>query len=278
VVTFDPRGNGRSDRPRDYHAYTRPEVAADAVAVLDAVEVERAIVVAWCDMGDSLILAAEHPQRVAGVVFIAPVLPVRGPEVAPYPFDEVLDTDEGWAKENRHYWLRDWRGYLEWFFSQCFTEPHSTKQIEDCVGWGLDTDAETILAGFRGWAAKELDPETVVDLCARVRCPTLVLHGTEDRLVDPGWGIALAQELGSPLIMLEGAGHGPHARDPVRTNLLLRDFADRVAGVRPVGGAAGRCTCPPRSGSATPAATSPSPGSCASCIPTLRSTGSPRTR
>jgi hypothetical protein len=50
--------------------------------------------------------------------------------VAPYPFDEVLDTDEGWAKENRHYWRRDWRGYLEWFFSQCFTEPHSTKQIE----------------------------------------------------------------------------------------------------------------------------------------------------
>jgi pimeloyl-ACP methyl ester carboxylesterase/predicted glycosyltransferase len=229
VVTFDPRGNGRSDRPRDYAAYTRPEVAADAVAILDAAGVERAIVVAWCDMGDSLILAAEHPQRVAGLVLIAPALPVRGPEVAPYPFDEVLDTDQGWAKENRHYWLRDWRGYLEWFFSQCFTEPHSTKQIEDCVGWGLDTDAETILAGFRGWATKELDPATVVDLCARVRCPTLVLHGTEDQLVDPGWGVALAQELGCPLIMVEGSGHGPHARDPVKVNLLLRGFADRVA-------------------------------------------------
>jgi pimeloyl-ACP methyl ester carboxylesterase/predicted glycosyltransferase len=229
VVTFDPRGNGRSDRPRDYAAYTRPEVAADALAVMDATGTQRAIVVAWCDMGDSLILAAEHPERVAGLVFIAPVLPVRGPEVAPYPFDEVLDTDEGWAKENRHYWRRDWRGYLEWFFSQCFTEPHSTKQIEDCVGWGLDTDAQTILAGFRGWATKELDPETVVELCARVRCPTLVLHGTEDQLVEPGWGVALAQELDSPLIMFEGSGHGPHARDPVRTNLLLRDFADRVA-------------------------------------------------
>jgi pimeloyl-ACP methyl ester carboxylesterase/predicted glycosyltransferase len=228
VVTFDPRGNGRSDRPRDYAAYTRHEVAADALAVLDATGTQRAIVVAWCDMGDSLILAAEHPQRVAGVVFIAPALPVRGPEVAPYPFDEVLDTDQGWAKENRHYWLRDWHGYLEWFFSQCFTEPHSTKQIEDCVGWGLDTDAQTILAGFRGWDDKELDPETVVDLCARVRCPTLVLHGTEDELVEPGWGVALAEELDSPLIMVEGSGHGPHARDPVRTNLLLRDFADRV--------------------------------------------------
>ena len=51
-------------------------------------------------------------------------------------FDEELDTDEGWAKYNRHYWLSDYRGFLEFFFAQVFTEPHSTKQIEDCVGWG----------------------------------------------------------------------------------------------------------------------------------------------
>ncbi|HEY8556974.1 MAG TPA: alpha/beta hydrolase, partial [Actinomycetes bacterium] len=151
VVTFDPRGNGRSDRPGDYRAYERRQFAADALAVLDAAGVDRAVVVSWCDMGEALILAAEHPERVAGLMLIAPALPVREPEVPPYPFDQVLDTDEGWAKENRHYWLRDWPGYLEWFFSRCFTEPHSTKQIEDCVGWGLDTDAETILAGFRGW-------------------------------------------------------------------------------------------------------------------------------
>ena len=32
-----------------------------------------------------------------------------------YSFDEVLDTDEGWAKYNRHYWLKDYRGFLEFF-------------------------------------------------------------------------------------------------------------------------------------------------------------------
>lgn len=35
VVTFDPRGNGRSDRPTDPHAYDRRETAGDAIAVLD---------------------------------------------------------------------------------------------------------------------------------------------------------------------------------------------------------------------------------------------------
>src|SRR5947207_12877875 len=36
VVTFDPRGNGRSDRPQDRALYAEREFAADAVAVMDA--------------------------------------------------------------------------------------------------------------------------------------------------------------------------------------------------------------------------------------------------
>ena len=79
VVTFDPRGNGRSDRPGYYRAYERRQFAADALAVLDAAGVDRAVVVSWCDMGEALILAAEHPERVAGLLLIAPALPVREP-------------------------------------------------------------------------------------------------------------------------------------------------------------------------------------------------------
>ena len=56
--------------------------------------------------------------------FLAPPLPDR----AAFGFDELLDTDEGWAKDNRHYWLRDWRGYAEFFFGELLPEPHSTKQ------------------------------------------------------------------------------------------------------------------------------------------------------
>jgi pimeloyl-ACP methyl ester carboxylesterase len=111
----------RSDRPGDYDAYRRREFAADAVAVLDAAGIDRAIVVNWCDMGESLILAAEHPERVASLVFIAPPLSEREQERGVYPFDAELDTDEGWAKETRSYWLRDWPGYLEFFFAMCLT-------------------------------------------------------------------------------------------------------------------------------------------------------------
>jgi pimeloyl-ACP methyl ester carboxylesterase len=74
VVTFDRRGNGRSDRPAEAGAYDRRETALDALAVLDATGVARAVVVSWCGAGDDLMVAAEHPERVTALVLIAPDL------------------------------------------------------------------------------------------------------------------------------------------------------------------------------------------------------------
>src|SRR2546423_15241194 len=62
-----------------------------------------------------------------------------------YSFDDELESYEGWAKHNRHYWVQDYRGFLEFFFGQGFPEPHSTKQTEDCISFGLDTTGETLV-------------------------------------------------------------------------------------------------------------------------------------
>ena len=94
-------------------------------------------VVTWCDMGEALILAAEHPERVAGLVFIGPSLRLDEADHGVYPFDADPGTDED-----------------------------STKQIEDCVGWAGDTDMETILDGFRGWETKIIDPVEVNTMVA----------------------------------------------------------------------------------------------------------------
>src|SRR3954453_10577389 len=73
VVTIDPRGNGRSDRPTDPTAYGTRQYAADVIAVIDAVGVERAVLVGLCSSaGLALLCAAEHPGRVQGVVAFAP--------------------------------------------------------------------------------------------------------------------------------------------------------------------------------------------------------------
>jgi pimeloyl-ACP methyl ester carboxylesterase/predicted glycosyltransferase len=222
VLTFDGRGNGRSDRPPS--GYAEREFAADALAVMDATATKRAVLVSL-SLGAqrALLLAAEHPERIGGAIFIAPSVPFGEPAANRkfYPWNEELGTDEGWAKYNRYFWLRDYRGFLQFFFSQMFTESHSTKPIEDCVGWGLETTVETLIATE---LTEELDEDTVRDLCRRLRCRVLVIQGAEDAITGPGRGIALAEETGGELILLEGSGHGPHARDPVKVNLLLREF------------------------------------------------------
>ena len=228
VLTFDGRGNGRSDRPTTPEAYAESEFAADAIAVMDATDTDRAVLVSL-SLGAqrALLLATEQPERVDGAVFICPSVPLgQPPPGRTYPWDEELDIDEGWAKYNRWYWLHDYKGFLEFFFSQMFTEAHSTKPTEDCVGWGLETTPETLSAAQ---LSEILDEETTRELCRRVRCPVLVIQGTDDAITGPGRGIALADATGGRLVLLEGSGHGPHVRDPVKVNLLIKQFADRVA-------------------------------------------------
>src|SRR3954447_9545297 len=199
VITFDGRGNGRSDRPET--GYGEREFAADALAVMDATQTERAVLVSL-SLGAqrALLLAADAPDRVEGAVFICPAVPIgEGPPGrVVHPFNKELDTDEGWAKYNRHAWLRDYRGFLEFFFSQMFTEPHSTKPIEDCVTWGLETTPETLVATQLG---NGLDENAARNLCSRVRCPVLVIQGSEDAITGPGRGIALAHATGGELVL-----------------------------------------------------------------------------
>jgi pimeloyl-ACP methyl ester carboxylesterase/predicted glycosyltransferase len=225
VVTFDPRGNGRSDRPTSVHAYDRQQLADDAIAVLDAAGIERAAVVSWCAGSEDLILATEHPDRVTRLVAIAPDLFITEDPIARagYSFDDELDTDEGWAKWNRRYWERDWAGFVRFFFGRVFSEPHSTKQIEDALGWGLETNPQTVLLGMD--ALWKNDREQALELCGKVSCPTLVIQGTADEIVGPERGPAMAAAIDrSQLVMLEGCGHGTPARDPVKINQLIRSF------------------------------------------------------
>ena len=224
VITFDPRGNGRSDRPTVSEAYAVREMAADIIAVMDATSTDRAVLVTRSDgAGRGLVVAAEHPERVLGLIAGGPSLPIgERPAERSFPFEAVLDTDEGWAKHNIHSWRRDFDGYLRFFFSRCFTEPHSTKQIEDCVGWGHEIGAETLILGQY---ARSLTADETLALCARVRCPVLVIVGDEDAITGDGPAIAPAVAVrGARLVTVEGGGHVQDARDPVLMNLLIRDF------------------------------------------------------
>jgi pimeloyl-ACP methyl ester carboxylesterase/predicted glycosyltransferase len=227
VITVEGRGNGRADRPATAEAYLDREYVDDAIAVLDATGVERAVV-AGVSMGGrhALQLAAWYPERAAGVVAIGAALPWP----IPADFTEPKESYEGWGKANMHYWLADYRGWVEFFMSQVFTEPHSTKQREDGLAWGLETSAETLLLTGPGLgSATAAEAEAT---CQQVRCPVLIVHGDQDGVVPYETGAALARWTGGQLVTMQSAGHAPTMREPVQANLLIRGFAESV-GPRP---------------------------------------------
>lgn len=235
VITFDGRGNGRSDRPHGAEAYSDAEFVADAVAVLDATGTDQAVVVACSQATHWLLrLAAEHPTRVQGAVFsgtnvpLAPAPPADSDTVA---FDEPYRSTDGWAKWNAAYWRDDYEGFLRFFFSQVWTEPHSRSVIEDCVAWGLETTPDTLidtaLAPGMEHAAEALA------LAARVTCPVLVIHGQDDAVTPVERSVRLAEATGGRLVILEGAGHCSGNRDPVAFDLLVREFLESMAGSAP---------------------------------------------
>jgi pimeloyl-ACP methyl ester carboxylesterase len=77
VITVDGRGNGRSDRPRSRAAYADGVFVDDVVAVLDATGTGQALL-AGLSLGGhwAALLAALHPERVAGAVLICPASPL----------------------------------------------------------------------------------------------------------------------------------------------------------------------------------------------------------
>jgi pimeloyl-ACP methyl ester carboxylesterase len=230
VVTYDGPGNGRSDRVTDPARYSAESYAADAVAVLDACAADRAVVVGL-SLGAQYAtrLAALHPERVIGLALIGPALALGEPlpERAgivdnfhrPYPQDP-----DGWEKYNLAYWHDHYDDFARFFFEQVFAEAHSTKPIEDAVGWALEGGPDILEAE----AARPRPDVPDTEIFSKIDRPVLVLHGTEDRIQPHRVGEEAARLSRGTLVSMTGSGHMPNVRDPVRVNLLLRDFVDRL--------------------------------------------------
>lgn len=63
--------------------------------------------------------------------------------------------------------------------------------------------------------------------CRQVRCPVLVVHGDGDGIVPYSTGVDLARWTGGELVTVRGGGHAQPMREPVLTNLLIREFGER---------------------------------------------------
>ena len=232
VVAFDGRGSGRSDRPVGPAAYAEHHYADDADAVLGATGTARATVVGLsCGATYAVHLAARHPDRVAAVVALGPAcgFGLTHPDRESFAWDSPLDTTRGWAKYNRDYWLHgNYDDFLRFFFAQMFSEPHSTKQIEDCVAVGPRDRSLDAGGHDRGPARLRRGRLHAGRGAGAPGCGAPWSWSTAPT-TDPAAaaGRRLADLTGGTLVTVEGGGHGLQARDPVLVNLLVREVAER---------------------------------------------------
>jgi pimeloyl-ACP methyl ester carboxylesterase len=182
-ITYDGRGNGKSDRPDDVAAYSLDNYLADALAVMDALDVEQAILVGL-SFGGLLasILAAHHPERVRAAILAGTITTIGPPQYARFDashFTAKRDSYEGWDKFNHRYWLKNYPDFAEFFIRNLCNEPHSTKQIEDGIGWATETNGPTLLKTVAArsilpgsTSAKKCTARSVVRCCSSTATTT----------------------------------------------------------------------------------------------------------
>jgi len=220
AVTFDNRGTGASDKPME--DYSLEVMADEAVGVLDACRHARAHVVG-ISMGGMIaqLVALRHPARVDRLVLIA--THGGGPGVVP-PTPEAMAA---LAADRTRPRAEVVRRAMPWPPSPrpASREPAA---IEALVA--LAEAQPTPEAVFARQLAAILASRRMSRLGA-ITAPTLVVHGTDDPLVPPANGAALARAIpGARLVELPGCGHLPMWECPARLADVLIDFLSTEAG------------------------------------------------
>lgn len=197
VLTFDNRGVGRSDRPAG--PYTTAVMADDAITVLDATEVQRAHVYG-ISLGGMIAqeIALRHPDRIARLVLGATTpggdgaIPADGDTLEFFQRRGQMPAEEAvWASVPYNYSTR--------------TRAHHGDRIAQDIRQRLRYPIEPEPYAAQLAAALGHD---AYDRLARIRAPTLVVHGQEDVMVPPSNGRLLASLIPDAcLLELRAAAH-----------------------------------------------------------------------
>ena len=234
LVAFDGRGNGSPTGRRSRRRTPRPQFAADALAVLDATATEHAVVASLSRGAErSLHLAAGHPERVDGLAFIAPALPLGSPATAARARQSASTSRATATRAGRSGTATTGCERLRGLPRVLLLPGVQRAALHEAArGRGRLGARDRRGDARRRPSSRSASPRTPIRCASytdKIRCPVLVIHGRSTMPIRPhDVGAALAEMTGGALATLEGSGHIPLARDPVKVNLLLRDFVERT--------------------------------------------------
>ncbi len=204
VIAYDHRGNGLSDDPPG--PVDMASFVEDAIAVLDDHGVDRAHLYGMSFGGMvALETALTLPSRVRTLILAATH---SGPRHAVALEDATVPKGEPWRV----------------LYAPGFPDAHPEHVRDDLDGGGRRLQHKS--GERRQWEA--MQGWDAFERLGRVSVPTLVLHGTEDRLIAPENASILAERIpGAELRWLEGAGHLYHSEQAAAADAAVLDFIAR---------------------------------------------------
>ncbi|MFQ5634057.1 MAG: alpha/beta fold hydrolase [Gammaproteobacteria bacterium] len=196
LITFDKRGVGLSDRIGQ--APSTEDTMRDMTAVLDAADSERAIIFAVSESGPAAsLLAARYPDRVAALIMYGSF--AKGLRDDHYPFMPSRSSYDAWLTHLVDHWGGP--ASLDLFAPSHAQDPTYRE------GWARYLRASATPGSVKGIleVARDID---VLDVLPEIRCPTLVIHRSGDKLVDWRAGRDMASRIpGSRFVALDGTDH-----------------------------------------------------------------------
>jgi pimeloyl-ACP methyl ester carboxylesterase len=214
AIAVSARGHGDSDKPAD--GYRIEDFATDVEAVLDALGIERAVLVGHsgsCPVARRV--AIERPDRVAGLLLEASPTTLHGNAGLQAFVDSVVAD------------LRDPidADLARSFVSDTATDTLAPAFVDELVGELRKVPARV----WREMFTALLGYDDTAEL-GRIRAPTCLIWGDADRIVGRAMQDALLAGIpGSELVVYPGVGHTPRWEDPARFAADLGAFVRRVA-------------------------------------------------
>jgi pimeloyl-ACP methyl ester carboxylesterase len=222
VVAYDARGHGRSSPAPDPAAYTYEELGLDAEAVLDRLEIPRAVL-AGASMGahTALWMALARPERVAGLVIITPAYDPRAP-VRP----DRLAWWDGLAEGLR-------TGGVEGFLA-AYGEPHVPERwretVEKVIRQRLSLHDHLDAVADALQAVPRSDPFGPLTDLAAIAVPTIVVASADE--ADPehpqAVGEAYARAIPGSRLVTDTPGQSPIAWQGNQLSQLIAEVANQA--------------------------------------------------
>lgn len=213
VIMFDNRGAGESDCPPP--PWTVPDMAADAIGVLDALGIERAHVLG-VSMGGMIAqeVAIRWPERVERMV-------VALSFARPDPVRRAFLLFRRWARLQGVDLMQEGVANLPWLVSpRILNDPERLQAMLGVVG-----SMPMMPADAYSYQIDAILEHDTLSRLERVCAPTLVLAAAEDVLTP----LYLSQEIaraiaGARLVVLPRGNHAVQIEEPDAFNAAVLDF------------------------------------------------------